>query len=223
MGNKGTLDLQMLPQFGDEPGLPEGEATGRRLPSDPCQRRQLRDSPSVGGLPPVTPRGTLNSGRESQRGLGGLPSSSLSVRTFPLLQPVPDWDGDPGAQLCEGGPCLWLFSPYLVRELHATFLAPPGASEWQPGVEGGLRLAPVPTPGWDQPLLLVPAARRRLPADRRRSPGQRDRDRLPNGGFPRTASLSATATLSEGGCPFSGSFVSVWGTHMGWGVPDRVG
>lgn len=160
MGNKGTLDLQMLPQFGDEPGLPEGEATGKRLPSDPCQCRQLRDSPSVGVVPPVTPRGTLNSGRETQRGLSGLPSSSLSVRTFPLLQPVPDWDGDPGAQLCEGGPCLWLFSPYLVRELHATFLAPPGVSEWQLGVEGGVRLAPVPTPGWDQPPLLVPATAR---------------------------------------------------------------
>lgn len=40
------------------------------------------------------------------------------------------------------------------------------------GVRGwrGVRLAPGPTPGWDQPLLLVPAAarpatRRRLPAD----------------------------------------------------------
>lgn len=36
-------------------------------------------------------------------------------------------------------------------------------------------------------------------------------------GPPCTASLLATDTLSEGGCPFSGSFVSVRGTHMGWG------
>lgn len=41
MGNEGTLDLQTLAQFGDEPGLLEGEATGRRVPSDLCQRRQL--------------------------------------------------------------------------------------------------------------------------------------------------------------------------------------
>lgn len=91
-----------------------------------------------------------------------------------------------------------------------------------------MRLAPGPTPGWDQPLLLVPATvrpatRRRLPADRRCSLGQRDRDRLPNGGFPHAASLLATAALSGGGCPFFSSFVSAWSTHKGWGVPGRVG
>lgn len=89
-------------------------------------------------------------------------------------------------------------------------------------------MAPGPTPGWDQPLLLVPATarpatRRRLPTDGRCSLGQRDRDRLPNGGFPHAASLLATAALSEGGCPFSSSFVSVWSTLKGWGVPARVG
>ena len=41
MESEGTLDLQTLPRFGDELGLPEGEAAGRRLPSDPCQCRQL--------------------------------------------------------------------------------------------------------------------------------------------------------------------------------------
>lgn len=176
-------------------------------------------SPSVGGLPPVTPRGTLNSGRES----GGLPSSSLSVRTFPLLHPAPDWDGDPGAQLCEGGPCLWLFSPYLVRELHAAFLAPPGASEWQPGVEWGgeagtstharLGSTAAPRPYHCPSLLLGKGSLQTGAAAQADGIGIA----CQTVGPPCTASLSATATLSEGGCLFSGSFVSVRGTHMGWG------
>lgn len=48
MGNEGTLELQTLPLFGNEPGLLEGEATGRRLPSDPCQHRQQQDNASIG-------------------------------------------------------------------------------------------------------------------------------------------------------------------------------
>lgn len=33
----------------------------------------------------------------------------------------------------------------------------------------------------------------------------------------RDASLPATAAFGGGGCPFSGSFGSAWGTHMDWG------
>lgn len=45
-----------------------------------------------------------------------------------------------------GGPCLWLFSPYLVRELHTNVFGTPGASKrrWLGG-GGGVgrwRLAP---------------------------------------------------------------------------------
>lgn len=60
-----------------------------------------------------------------------------------------------------GGPCLWLFSPYLVRELHANVFGTPGASKrrWLGGGGGGVgrwRLAPGggtrdQQPGWDQP------------------------------------------------------------------------
>lgn len=94
-------------------------------------------SPSTKGSFPAVLWGSLSSGGGSQCGLEGLPSFSLSVVTFPLFQPVPSQDGDSGVRLCRGGPCLWSFLPYLVRELHATFLAPPGVSKRRPGAEGG--------------------------------------------------------------------------------------
>lgn len=40
-----------------------------------------------------------------------------------------------------GGPCLWLFLPYLVRELHTNIFGTPGASKrwWRGGgVEVGM-------------------------------------------------------------------------------------
>lgn len=155
MGNKGTVDLQTLPRFGDELGRSRRQKTAIR----PVPARAASRQPVYGGVSPASPWGTLSSGGESQHGLGGILSSSLSGGTFPLPQPVPGWDGDPGARLCEGGPCLWLFSPYLVRELHATFLAPPGASKRRPGAEEG-EAGTGPAPGWDQPPLLVPATAR---------------------------------------------------------------
>lgn len=78
-----------------------------------------------------------------------------------------------------GGPCLWLFSPYLVRELHTNVFGTPGASKrrWLGG-GGGVgrwRLAPAGGHGTNNqgginrrtaalPLPL-PDARRRLPEE----------------------------------------------------------
>lgn len=57
-----------------------------------------------------------------------------------------------------GGPCLWLFLPYLVRELHTNIFGTPGASKrwWrgggvEVGMGGGGGDDTGPAPGWDQP------------------------------------------------------------------------
>lgn len=121
-----------------------------------------------------------------------------------------------------GGPCLWLYSPYLVRELHATFLAPPSVSKRQPGAErgeagtsthAGVGSAAAPRPCHCPSLPLGEGSPRTGTAD----PADGIGIACQTVGPPRAASLPATAALSGGGCPFSGSFVSAWGTHMGWG------
>lgn len=187
--------------------------------------------PICEGCFPAVPWGTLSGGGGSQRGLKGLQSFSLSVVTFPLFQPVPSQDGHSGVWLCRGGPCLWSFLPYLVRELHATFLAPPGASKRRPGAEGGevgtrthagLGSAAAPCPR-HCPSCHPPKA----PRGRRCSPGQRDRDRLPHGGFPlpplcwpQTLSLQvdalSPAALSQHGAPIrAGRCLPGWDGPVG--------
>lgn len=126
-----------------------------------------------------------------------------------------------------GGPCLWSFLPYLVRELHATFLAPPGVSKRRPGAEGGevgtrthagLGSAAAPCPRHCPSCHPAKAPHRRS-----LQPGPTGPGSLAKRWVPHAASLLATAALSAGGCPFSSSFVSAWSTHKGWGVPARVG
>lgn len=223
MGNKGTLDLQTLPRFGDEPGLLEGEAIGRRLLSDPCQRRQLRDSPSIGDLPPATPWGTLSSGRESQRGLGGLPSSSLSVGTFPLLQPVPGQDEGPGARLCQGGVPVYGCSR-LIWSGNCT----PHFWHHQARASGGrgrrrVRLARGPAPGWDQPPLLVAATVRprclaKAPCRPVPQPGPTGSGSPAKRWVPLAPRLCRLQLLLvEVDALYSSGFGSAWGTHTGRG------
>lgn len=135
--------------------------------------------------------------------------------SFPA-RPKPGWGlWCPAVQ---GGPCLWSFLPYLVRELHATFLAPPGVSKRRPGAEGGevgtrthagLGAAPCPCH--------CPSCHsEKAPQRRWLQPGPAGSGSPATRWVPCAVSLLATALLRAGGCPFSSS-------HEGWGVPARVG
>lgn len=132
----------------------------------------------------------------------------LSLSALSLFS-GPAWG--PGARLCEGGPCLWLFSPYLVRELHATFLAPPGASERRLGVGGdeagtgtraGVGSATAPRPRH----CLSPALSEGSPQTGAAPQADGIGIACQTVGPPSAASLLAAATLGGGGCPLSGSF-----------------
>lgn len=126
-----------------------------------------------------------------------------------------------------GGPCLWLFSPYLVRELHANVFGTPGASkrrwlggggEWGGG--GWHRrgdTGPTTRVGSTAAPLLC-HCRSLTPGEgsrRRRQPGGQERPRT--GGFPFSlwlclgSMLGAKRLLSWGGEPVVVSRGSAWG------------